>query len=143
MLLKAPIDFNKLLSGERLPQCRNLRESVERHLLILLGTRFGEYRYDEDYGCPVWDLGADNEQNVNHLRNEIQENLPGQISRHEPRLELLTVKLNLGEEETTDRRGGIRVKRRLELLITGRLSKTYEDFETKAVLYLSPVSFEP
>lgn len=140
-MYRTPLSFENLLQKQKLGRARNLRESVEQHLRLLLGTRKGEFRYDAEYGSPLWESDFDIGVKDNELRQILEQELTDLICRYETRLSNVRVNVRVGVEES-GKGSPARVKKRLDVGVIGSLNKTNEDFEHMVTIYFSPVSFE-
>lgn len=140
-MYRTPLSFENLLQKQALNRTRTLHESVEQHLRLLLGTRKGEFRYDPDFGSPMWESDFDIGVRDNELRQNLEQELSELISRYETRLGNVRVNAKVSAEEYGTG-AATRVKKRLDVSVSGYLNKTSEDFEHTVTVYFSPVSFE-
>lgn len=140
-MYRTPISFQNLLQKQNLGGTRNLRESVEQHLRLLLGTRKGEFRFDVEYGSPLWESDFEISLKDNELRQNLEQELTDLVYRYETRLDNVRVSARVSVEES-GKSNAVRVKKRLDVTVSGNLTKTREDFEHMVTIYFSPVSFE-
>ena len=51
-----PINFKTLMStNSALPTC-DLKQSIAQNIFLIITTKYKENRYDESYGCEIWNM---------------------------------------------------------------------------------------
>lgn len=139
--LKLPINFSDILSKQELSTC-NIEYSIAQNLFLILITAFGECRFDNTYGCELWDLDFELIYNPNMWKEKVQKSLQNSVELHEKRLLNAKVDLEMGEEELDlGVWDGKRLKQRLAIKITGNLSTTNQPYYFNKNLFLSPISY--
>lgn len=151
---KLPLRFDLLISEDKanhavrqdLPKCKDLGESIFQNVHLILMTSFGEYRLDNSYGCSIWENDFENIVSINKWKEEMKGRIKDVIERHEPRLKSIKVDTNISESEI--RLGGgkkskiQRIKKLVEVRVSGKVVSTNEPFECVDRLYVSPLSLE-
>lgn len=142
MYYKLPFDFADIMAGHDAPEC-NLYESIAQHLQILVTTRYGENRYDANYGNGIWELefekGMGNAQWEEAFRKSVTET----VDLYEPRLNnnKVTIHTEL-VEKNWPLKNYTEVKKKATVLIRSTLVGTGEIYSFKTEIYLSPLSID-
>ena len=136
-----PVNFRDFFDKNKLTKC-DLKTSVHQHIEIILVTRFGEYRYDKAFGCSVWEYDFEVLPKINTWKNEIEHSLAEQLERLESRLTNVSVKVNISVTPKRSRENKIiRVQRKINIAVKGRLVPTNEIFERNDYeIFFSPIS---
>ena len=111
-----------------------------QHLHLLLTTAFGEFPAEEGFGCSIWDNDFDNLASPHKTKELIRQSLLQSIRDHEKRLGNVRVELLIRQEELPDG-NGTRVKKRIEITITGIIQLTNEKFGYKDSFFIGPLSY--
>ena len=140
--LKLPFRPDMLMKRQEHPVC-SLSESIAQHLHLLVTTYYGECKFDESFGSPVWEADFENISSINTWRNKTGKELEEIIEKYESRIVSPKVNLNLFQEELIDTASASKVmKRKVELKVNARVESTSEQFEFNTLFYLSPISFD-
>jgi len=135
-----PLDPESLMQKKEHPGC-NLKQSVSHHLHLIVTTAFGEMQSDADFGNSIWEHDFDNLTTRAKQQEWMKDSLVQAIKKHERRLDTIKVEVQVKQEElnalTTERR----VKKRLDIYITGRLTATSEDITFRDSFFVSPLSY--
>jgi len=139
--LKLPLNFADLLAKRELTTC-DLEYSIAQNLFLILITAFGECRFDSSFGCELWDLDFELIYNPNMWKERVQKSMQAAVERHEKRLLDPRVDLDIGEEELDlGVWDGKRLKQRLAINISGKLTTTNQPYYFSKNLFLSPISY--
>lgn len=140
-----PISFKTLMRKDRKHTECTLRESVQQNILLVLTTHFGEWRYDETYGCEIWDREfealEENETWITIIENSVTKAL----QLHEPRLIDLRVIVRVKQEERKERpedKDSPKRVRKLLLVETTGILHNDEQFKYVRPFYYSPISLD-
>ncbi len=135
-----PINFKELTAGKEI-RTSTLPESIAERIHLILVTHFGESRFDEEFGCGIWNYDFEMVNNENFWKERMIKSIIDAIKKNETRLSKLQVKVEIAQEEFTNPGGGDakRIKNRLDIKISGDLIKTKEGFTYNERLYISPV----
>lgn len=135
---RLPLDLGALLERQPLPRC-GVQESIAQHLYLLLTTHFGESRYDTEFGCQVWEQDFEAMTTI-RWKDSVQRSIEAAIGRFEPRLQRARVQLSIGDFEL--RNTPQRIRKRLEVTVSGVLHHTDEPFTFQANLFVAPLAIE-
>lgn len=131
-----------LINRQEHPMC-SLTESIAQHLHLLITTYYGECKFDENFGSPIWEADFENITSINVWRSKTGKELEEVIKRYEKRLTDPKVNINLFQEEFMDEAVSSRVmKRKVELKVSARIEATNEQFEFDTIFFISPISFD-
>lgn len=141
--LKLPLNAENFLSSLALEQC-SVEESIAGHIHVLLTTAYGECKFDEGFGCEIWDHEFEHSQISKIWMDRVALKIQSALEKYETRLNQLKVEANITEEELEDKSGiaSVRLQKCLNLSITGRLSLTNEPFYFKDKIYISPFAMD-
>ncbi|WP_020599734.1 GPW/gp25 family protein [Spirosoma panaciterrae] len=135
-----PLRFDEVLQHKPHPTC-SLPQSIAQNLYLMLTTHFAESRFDESFGCSLWDEDFSNQAN-SRWKEEVRQSIEASIAEHEKRLTQVRVRVDLNDQEMQLGRVSKRVKRRLTVWIDGQLVRTNEQFSFQRSLFLAPLSTE-
>lgn len=138
-----PINFASLMQRNRdLPTC-DMKQSIAQNLYLIITSKFKEHRYDESYGCELWDMDFELISNENLWRERIRKSVSNSVARHEIRLYDISVEIDITQDEglltLKDSRS---VKKKLSIRIEGRVRETGELYGFSTNIYLSPLSLD-
>ena len=135
-----PLDPELLMQKKEHHGC-NLKQSVAHHLHLIVTTAFGEMQSDADFGNSIWDHDFDNITTRTRQQEWMKESLAQAIRKHEKRLDSIKVDVLVKQEEVSALSTERRVKKRLDIYITGRLTATSEDIVFRDSFFVSPLSY--
>ena len=138
-----PVPFSELLQKKELPKC-NLEDSIKNNILLILMSHFGEHRYDQSFGCSIWDQDFELLPSANIWRSQLKRTITESIERHEPRISDLDIVIKIDELPFTnpDDKKVRRIKKRISVGIEGRIKLTDELFSHIETLFFSPISLD-
>jgi phage baseplate assembly protein W len=138
-----PIKFKNLMkAGSELKTC-DLRQSIAQNIFLIITTMYKENRYDESYGCAIWDLDFELVSNENLWLETIRKSIYESVLKHEKRLYEITVEIEVSmDEQVTTLKGDKTVKKRLTIYVRGYINLTGEAFSFNTNIYLSPLSLD-
>jgi hypothetical protein len=135
-----PLNVKGLVSAKSYRMC-DLNESISHYLHLINTSYFGECTFDESFGCSIWIIDFDNLKSSKRLISLIQESLTESIKRHEKRLSNVKVIVRIKQEELIGMELSNRIKRRVDITITGTVTKTSEAFSYVEYFYIGPLSY--
>lgn len=136
-----PLLLDRVMNKQEHPKI-SLQQSVIQYLHLLTTTAFGEFPGDHDFGCSIWDYDFDNVTSAHKLKEIIRQSLLQAIQQHEKRLSNIRVELMIFQEEMQERaKAGSRVKKRIDISITGILQSTNEKLNFKDSFFIGPLSY--
>ena len=113
---KLPIDFEGLIKKQDLAKIA-LEDSISQSIYTLMTTTFGECKFDETYGCELWDSDFDLLKSDNELKVFVAKSLKNSIAQHEKRIFLQEIDVRISEQNL----GEINKKRIKKLLLRNKL----------------------
>jgi phage baseplate assembly protein W len=136
-----PLEAGLLIDKKKHPQC-NIRESIRMNINIIVKTQFREYRYNQTYGCYIWNQDYSTVTNISKWLDELQSSVITSIEMNEPRISKTEVKIDLEQAEIFERYKGqpLRLKHKLTIEIRAVITHLNEPFEHMEFLYFSPLS---
>ena len=137
--------FNPLsvMTSEGSMRTCDLGESIAQNIMLLITTKKGENRYDENYGNDVWNTEFDNGISPSVWENIFVKSLHRQILDYEQRLANPDVKAHISfVEHTYETRNFTEVKKKVRVVIKAKMEATGENFSFATELFLSPMSID-
>lgn len=119
----------------------SMQQSVSQHLHLLLTTGFGEFPANEHFGCGIWEYDFDNVTSAHKMKEWIRQSLVEVISQQEKRLTNVRAEVLLRQEEVSDVTAGRRIKKKIDITITGQLGLTNERFTYRDNFFVGPLSY--
>ena len=140
-----PLKFEDVMQKNELPGV-DLVTSIRQNLYLILTSEFAEYRYDNSYGCSIWDEDFENISSIHNWKDRMSNSLKQTIGNHEPRLSSVRVRIEIDQEEkplnAADKTIS-RLKKCVIISVTGNLVETNQAFNPPPQrLYISPFSFD-
>jgi phage baseplate assembly protein W len=136
-----PFNADLLMQQKGHPKC-TLKQSIAQYLHLIITSAFGEIPADEDFGCSIWDYDFDNITSVHKLNELVKQSLTKAVQQYEKRLYNIKVELQVRQEELKDNMKGHRVKKRMDITITGLLQSTNENFIYTDSFFTGPLSYQ-
>lgn len=144
-----PFSPNDIWDPRKSAKC-DLEVSIGQHLKLIIATQLGEKKFDPAFGCEIWEddfklLKKDQEDN---WRGDIETSIKDSIDKYETRLQHVRVKANHQKPEefndkiTDEPKVYNRMKRFININITGKIKGTKLDFSFHEQLYFSPLSLD-
>jgi len=136
-----PLSLDRIMNMQEHPRT-TLQQSVLQHLHLLTTTALGEFPADPNFGSNIWDHDFDNVTSAHKLKELIRQSLLGAIQQYEKRLSNIRVELMIIQEELMERRQGFsRVKKKIDISVTGILQSTNERINFKDSFFVGPLSY--
>ncbi|TDH21401.1 hypothetical protein EXU57_19570 [Segetibacter sp. 3557_3] len=131
-----------LTAGHTLPLCGEL-QSINKHLELIIFTRFGEHSSDPTFGCEIWDMDFELIGSENLWSEKLRRSMLRSVVQHEPRLSNIVITITIREvARNTPYAPFIQLKNRVEVSLTAKVNKTGDPFYFNMELYLGPLSVE-
>jgi phage baseplate assembly protein W len=134
------LKLGNLIKGDVHEKCL-LKASIKQHIHLIITTSFGEMRFDDEFGCSIWDSDFDNLTSNNKLREKIKESILHSVSKYEKRIESVRLSIYLKEEELMLKLDGRHVKKRLDISLTGNIISTSEQLTYQDTFFTGPLSY--
>ncbi len=135
-----PLALERVMRQQEHPKV-TLQQSVTQHLHLLLTTAFGEFPGDEGFGCGIWDHDFDNVTSAHKLKELIRQSLLKSIQEQEKRIGSVRVELSIMQEELAEGASSRRVKKRINILVSGVLNSTNEPLVFRDSFFVGPLSY--
>jgi len=136
---KLPLKFKDIVEKKDLEKI-SLESSISQYIELVLTSHFGECKFDETFGCKIWETDFDLLTNTNDLRDRVRKDIMISLSRHEQRLTLADVETSVGMEQVPSYNGTIRVKKKISMKIRGFVKKTNRSLTFNMQFFIGPFS---
>ncbi len=138
--LKLPLKFDTFFQKKKLDRC-TLKDSIARNIHLLITTQLEENNQDYNYGSQFWDHDYDIHM-TNAIRREmIMTSLKKQLQKYEKRVSKTIVEVNVVQKEYR-LSNNLQLRRRVEIVVTGQLSRNNEPFHFKTSFFIGPMLFD-
>lgn len=134
-----PLELGQIIKKQELNRC-SLKQSIAHHLHLILTTSFGELLSDPSFGNSLWDEDFDSITYRSRQKEQILQSLNRVISQYEKRLEKIRIQLGFSQEEI-EGSADARVKRKMDITITGTVIATNEKITYRDNFFISPLSY--
>lgn len=140
-----PLDMSQLMQKKEL-KTTDLVTSIRQNIYLILTSEFGEFRFDETYGCTIWEHDFENIVSVHHWKESMTQALKAAVANHELRLTNVKVRIEINQEERpllSPSRTISRLKKCVDVFVSGTIKETNQPFNPPPQrLYISPFSFD-
>jgi hypothetical protein len=133
-----PLKPADLIEKKEHPRC-TLHESVAAMVHLINTSQFGEFKYDNSFGCEIWEHDFENIVNAQLYKDQLLKSIQQTIGMHEPRLS--NVRIGIQIEQIESRVGNRRIKSRISLRVKGSLTVTNEPFVYSEQFFVGPLSY--
>jgi phage baseplate assembly protein W len=142
--VKIPLNFSRFFegAGHLFDRCSE-KESIDQHLELLLTTMPGEHRFDENYGCRIWELDFERIESGGKWEAKFRGYILDAVTTYERRVKDVEVRMSVRDwirEDALTRNQSVR--KRVDVSILGTLVSTGEKCGFGYSLYLGPLSNE-
>lgn len=139
---RIPFRADLLFEGKDIPTC-DLGESIAQHIQLLVTTRFGENRFDPDYGNGIWQLEFERSVSEARWEESFRQSVIKAVSDYESRLMDVDAELKIEMvEKVYPMKKYTEIKKKVVILVRGKLVETGEPYTFRTELYLSPMSID-
>jgi predicted component of type VI protein secretion system len=135
--LSVPLEPTRLFSGRSFERAE-LKESIANNIHLVLVTDYGEFSFDENYGCDIWERDFDTLPNTGIWTKAMAERLQATLETYETRLKDFVVKAEVDQIETTSEGGNRQMRRQLTVTIEAMMRSTDERFFFRDRIMISP-----
>ncbi len=139
-----PLDIEAFFSTRRFP-IKPLDRSIAEHIHLLLITSRGEFEFDHEFGCEVWDNDFEVQNAMSVWVDRISSGISGRLAVYEKRLLDVEVAVEHSQAEFSMKEGtavSSRLKRKLVVRITAKVASTNEPFRFEDYIFMSPFSLD-
>lgn len=121
----------------------SLAESIAQNIMLLITTKQGENRYNDEYGNAVWNIEFDNAATNVLWEETFQDSLAQLIREYEPRIVNPDIKVHTSfVEHSYKTKKFSEVKKKAAIGINARLAESGELFSFSTEIFLSPMSID-
>lgn len=133
---------NLMMEGGIVDTCDEA-ESIAHNIMLLITTKKGENRYDENYGNEVWNLEFDNGVSSAMWETIFINSLKQQIRAYEPRIVDAKVDAHLEfVEHNYDTKEHTEIKKKVKIAVNARMEASGERYSFATEIFLSPMSID-
>jgi len=136
-----PLELNGIPQKKELARC-SLKQSVADNLHLILTSTFNSLSSDSNFGSSIWDADFDNISNPNKQKEAIIHSVQQVIRQYEKRMVNTRVEIKLNQEESSAGNGQLRVKKKMQIVITGNIALTNETIVYRDHFFVSPLSYD-
>jgi len=139
-----PLDIEAFFSTRRFP-VKPLDRSIAENIHLLLITSRGEFEFDPEFGCEVWDNDFETQNTMTGWMDRVASGIQGRLSIYEKRLSDLEITVEHAQAEFFAKIGervASRLKRKLTVRINAKVANTNEPFRFEDVIFMSPFSLD-
>ena len=136
---KLPIDFEGLMKKQDLAKIA-LEDSISQSIYTLITTTFGECKFDETYGCELWDSDFDLLKSDNELKAFVAQSLKNSIAQHEKRITTQDIEVTITEQDLGNLEKK-RIKKKVLVSIKAIVLETNRPYTFKNSFFVSPLSY--
>ena len=124
-------------------QVCSMAESIAQNIMLLITTKQGENRFDEEYGNAVWNIEFDNTATNVLWEETFVTSLNKLIARYEKRIINAVIKVNTSYvERTYKNKNFTEIKKKAVIGINAKLRESGERFSFSTEIFLSPMSID-
>jgi len=122
-------------------QTQDLGASISQYIELIIFTRYGEHRYNPEFGCEIWDMDFELIQSETLWEEKLRQSLLKSIKKFEKRIYDIDIDVHIGEiNKFYPLRNVSEIKKQVQIIIKGKLNKTGEYYTFSTSLFLSPLS---
>ena len=136
---KLPIDFGGLMKKQDLAKIA-LEDSISQSIYTLMTTVFGECKFDETYGCELWDTDFDLLKSDDELKVFVAKSLKNSIIQHEKRIFLQDIEIKISEQNLGEINKK-RIKKKVLVSVRAIVLETNRPFVNDFSFFVSPLSY--
>lgn len=134
------INFEDLIQKKEL-QKTNIDNSIAQHINLIITTSFGECKFNEIFGCKIWDSEFDLLVQPKILKENIKKEIKEAIIKYEKRLDLQEVSVSIDDSQAISYNRGFRIKRKINVRIQGSVRLTNRPFKFYSHFFIGPLSY--
>lgn len=137
-----PLQLKRVMEGKELA-LSDLESSITKTLELIITTKFGEHRSDLTFGCEIWDLDFELIVSARLWEEKLRQSLIRSITSHEHRLTNVEIGVAITDMEKFNiLKQFTEIKKRVDIQVSGVITKTGEPFTFHTNLFLSPLSVD-
>ena len=137
---KKPFRLKRIFESRDL-EASDAGASIAQNIELIIFTPFGKHRYDPGFGCEIWELDFELIVSETTWEEKFRQSLLRSVFRYEPRLYDVQVEIKMTEVEKFHLVKQItEIKKKVEILVRGKVTTTGENYVFSTALFLSPLS---
>lgn len=137
---KQPLNFKKLIDKKDLEKT-NLDQSIAQYCNLIITSSFGECKFDENFGCGIWEIDFNLLTNLNILKDKLAKDILASITQYEKRITMIEVIVEIGELGSPAYKTSTRLKKRINLFINATVVQTRRPFNFHGNFFIGPFSY--
>jgi phage baseplate assembly protein W len=137
---KTAINFQDIIEKKDLEKT-SLEGSIAQYISLVVTSSFGECKFNELFGCEMWETDFDQLSDNNSLRDSIKKDIEKTIKVHESRLKLTNVEVVIGVSQIPSYNNALRLKKKVTMIIQGFIKKTNRPFNFETYFFVGPLSY--
>ena len=135
-----PVDFGALLKKGSLPQVA-VKASVKEYIYLLLLTQRGEWRYDSNFQCLLWEKDFEQTDNLNIWLDQVRDDIRVSVHKYESRLKIQDVDVQRDELQELSKENKVtRIRNRLNIRVRGTVIQSGENFDETFLMFFGPIT---
>jgi phage baseplate assembly protein W len=139
-LYKKPLAMHKIFAGHDLAK-QDAGASISQYIELIIFTRFGEHRFKPDFGCEIWDLDFELIISESMWEEKLRQSLLRSITQYEQRIYDVQIDVHIKEvNKFYPLRNVNEIKKKVEIIVSGKMQQTGENYVFNTSLFLSPLS---
>lgn len=139
-IYKKPFALKKLFNGQDLEK-QDIGASISQYIELIIFTRYGEHRFKPDFGCEIWDLDFELIISESMWEEKLRQSLLRSITRYEQRIYDVSINVHIKEvNKFYPLRNVSEIKKKVEIIVSGKMQQTGENYVFTTSLFLSPLS---
>ena len=142
-LYQMPFNFAALTQRNRDLPAASLGTSIAQNIFLIVSARYGEHRFDPEFGCEIWEKDFETIYHAAAWQEEVSRSILKSLRKYERRLEGIDVDVNITEQPYRNPDTGVHsIKKKIVVTVKGIIKATGEAFTFAPQLYLSPISID-
>ncbi|MEN0055474.1 MAG: GPW/gp25 family protein [Mucilaginibacter sp.] len=139
MLYNKPFKLKNILSNKEL-ETTDLGRSISQNIELIIFTRYGEHRHNNNFGCEIWDLDFELVVSERIWEEKFRQSLLRSVTDYEYRLYQVEVDIKMSEvEKLFFGKNVTEIKKKVEISVSGKINTTGENYFFNTSLFLSPL----
>lgn len=139
-LYKKPFRLGNTFQGQDLDK-QDVGASISQYIELIIFTRYGEHRFMPDFGCEIWDLDFELIISESMWEEKLRQSLLRSITRYEQRIYNVQIEVHIKEvNKFYPLRNVTEIKKKVEIIVKGKMQQTGENYSFNISLFLSPLS---
>ncbi len=136
----SPLMFEDLIKKKELEKT-NIENSIAQHINLIITTSYGECKFNEVFGCKIWDSQFDLLVQPKILKENIKKEIKDAIMKFEKRLEVEGIDISIDDSHSISYNKGKRIKRKINVKINGSVRLTNRPFKFYSHFFIGPLSY--